>query len=833
MPSRSIATDQAANLAPAEDRAQFQVPKRPLSNLKSALTLQLQKIKNQDMLGTRYRHRQWLENFQFYRGNQYGFWDDEAGTYQAVESTPKRRFYTVNFFSGYVDTTQKEWARAKAQLNVHPASDKAEAMGAARCASNILAYYQRKLRGPDARQREGLNAALVGTYFRYTYFDPMAGSQTTSVPITEPQDIQLSGPGYQCNDCGSNGAEEDLLPHPTMGSQCPDCGSTSATPVPPVSITTQSVTGYQERPLGDIVTEDPDAFEIRVHSMARCGDIATSPWLCRHRRVYKPLLEQSYPGLNFEALGHSDDINNYGIRFQRKLERQANGMAPDFWDDQYAGHGSEDNDTAILYQTWLDKVCYADWVLEQPVQTVVGQTIPAGIPLGQVFPNGMYFAMAAGCLLDVRDENKNDHWVAGVYRIFPGSFWGRGVEDAIPQQKLMNDAYNLYIDYLKYCSAPTILYNSLIVDGGQLSGLPGEIIPVENAGPDVNLGNLYVQIPAAQMPQQVPAFIETCKKDLQQILGAFTSASGLPDVDVTTATGMKLLREASVALVAMALSINALVEQRWAEQVLALAQKYFVYPRSIPVKSDHGQLEIQWFSAADIDQDLVVSYAENSIMPRSEIERRNDLVEAMSIGNLALGLWNPQIPPELRRVLADVFNVPYQSDTSAQIDRQFKMRLDQITQLVESVQQMAQQIGPQFLAPPMDPMTGQPQINPVTGDPMPSMAIQQILQEVPIIPKMDDHQTHMRLIQEWFLSDEGLFADPILGQVMVARFDEHFLADIQNRVLQSQAEVMAQGPQMQAAAMAGNTMGGAGLPATKAPQPTPTDKIAPPAKPNI
>lgn len=833
MATRSIATDQTQNLAPATDVQQFRVPKRTQANLKSALTLQLQKIKNQDMLGTRYRHRQWLENFQFYRGNQYGFWDDEAGTYQAVESTPKRRFYTVNFFSGYIDATQKEWSRAKAELNVHPASDEAEAMGAARCASNILAYYQRKLRGPDARQREGLNAALVGTYFRYTYFDPTAGSKSVQLPITEPQEIQLSGPGYACNDCGSNGAQEDMMPHPTMGVACPDCGSGNMAPIDPVTMQTQAVTGYQSMPLGDIVTEDPDAFETRVHSMARCGDVTTSPWLLRHRRVFKPLLEQTFPGLNFDTLGQNDDANNFGVRFQKKLERQANGMAPDFWDDQYGGTGSDDNDTATLYQCWLDKVCYANWVLDTPVDTTTGQVIPAGVPLGEIFPDGLYFAMVSGCLLDVRNENKNDHWVAGVYRVFPGSFWGRGVEDAIPQQKLMNDAYNLYVDYLKYCSAPTILYNSLIVDGGQLSGLPGEIIPVENAGPEVNLSNLYVQIPAAQMPQQVPAFIETCKKDLQAILGAFTSASGLPDVDVTTATGMKLLREASVALVAMALSINALVEQRWAEQVLALAQKYFVFPRMIPVKSDHGQMEMKWFSAADIDHDLVVSYAENSIMPRSEIERRNDLVEAMSIGNLALGLWNPQIPPELRRQLADVFNVPYQSDTSAQVDRQFKMRLDQITQLVPLVQQMAQQYGPEFLMPPMDPMTGGPMLNPLTQDPVPSPAIQQILKEVPIIPKMDDNQTSMRLIQEWFLSDEGLFADPFLQQVMIARFDEHFMADIHNKVIQGQADVMAQGPQMMAAQAAGSTMGGAGLPATKAPPPNPTDKIAPPAKPSI
>lgn len=808
------------------------IPKKPKSDLVQTLKGTISKIRARDAVGYRRRHRRWLEVAQFYNGDQYSFWDDDEGSFHAVDAGSRRRLYINNFFSAFVDTTQKEWAKAKTELTVHAATDRPEAMGAAREGAYILAYYQRKLRGPSQRQQEGLTAALVGTYFRYTYFDINAGTATGQIPQTSPQTLSLSPDMYGCGDCGSQGNTSDQMMGGMEQPQCPECGSPNVQQIPGQSMETDSVTGSIEQKLGDIVTDYPDPFEIRVHPRARCGDIKSSPYLFRDRRMYKSTLSAAF-NINLDNLSDTiSDGEHDGLRFQKALERGAGASTEARnWQQAYSSTDN-DEDTVVFSQCWLDYQEYKDWIFTSDTTSVTGQTIPAGIPLGEIYPDGLYFALIGSVLIDVRNENKNDHWVAGVYRIYPPSFWGRGVEDAIWQQKLLNDTYNLYIEYLKRCSSPTTLINTLVTDLGDYSGAPGELIPVQTIGMDVPLSNLIYQVPAAGMPQQIPAFIEDCKKSMQTQLGAFSVTSGMPDVDVTTATGMKLLREASVALIAMALAINAEVDAEWGRQVLELARKNFVVPRILPIEGNHGVLENKWFSSIDIAAELVVSYTERSIMPRSEAEQQNEILSAMSAGNLAMGIWNPQVPPELRRVLAERFNVPIESNLQNLVERQFKFRLDQIEEFCQMAQQIGQQM-PEFLMPTMqpDPMTGQ-------MVPGPSPAQMYILEQVPINPKMDDHDMHMKLIQEWFLSDKGLFADELTKEVMEALFDEHMQGKIQVEQMMSQAAIMGQAPAMMAQAQMGATMGGASnnampTPATKGPQTSNADKIAPPPKPNI
>lgn len=58
-----------------------------------------------------------------------------------------------------------------------------------------------------------------------------------------------------------------------------------------------------------------------------------------------------------------------------------------------------------VLEAWLDKSFYQNIVLQE--ETVYNNTlIPAGVPLSQVFPEGLSFAVAEGRVFDVRGESR-------------------------------------------------------------------------------------------------------------------------------------------------------------------------------------------------------------------------------------------------------------------------------------------------------------------------------------------------------------------------------------------------------------------------------------------
>ncbi len=814
-----INADPRGSLVPQSEREATQRKNKTHPNFVRFIHETTSDIKNKDSVGYRRRHKRWMINWLFYNGEQYGFWDDDSGTYQTVEPNSRRKFYINNHLSSFIDATQKEWARSKTELTVHPADDRPESAGAARIASHILAHYQRKLRNPIDHQEEGLIAAMCGSYFRYSYFSTNAVGGMGRWPQIEKTSVKIAPDAFLCQ-CGNAGSVEELIPSMDGTSNCAECGNPNVQIIESPTTEVDQVSGYEERPRGDIVSENVDPFEIKLHPKARSGRVESSPYLYRERRVHRAVLEDVFPNIDVPKFGETlDDGYGSGLKEQKWLERSAGNVSEGNRFGNITNNRDADDDTVIFRQIWLDPPLYGRYTFPEDTTVGDGIQIPKDTPLKELFPDGLYIGLIGNNIVDVRNENKNKHWVAGVYRILPTSFWGRGIEDAVWQQRLLNDVYNLMVEYLKRCSVPTVLYNSLMIEPGSFGNQPGELIPVENGGPDVPLDRLYLQVPAPNLPAHIPNFIEQCKRDMQTQIGAFSTLTGAPDVDITTATGIKLLREASVALIAMALAIKAEVDAIWGQQILELAKDNLLTPQAFPVNGQYGQQEIKWFSSVDIAAQLVVSYAEHSVIPRSEVERRNDVIDAMAAGNVPLGIWNPQMPAELRRLLSERFNIPYAADNFAQVERQARIRLEQIKQLVEEALQAVEVVGEGYLMP--DPETGM------------IPAVMEILQRVRINPKLDDHDTHMQFIRNWFLEDDGLFATDLMQAVMEARFDEHFQAKIMVAQMNSQASVMAQAPEMMAAAEMGATTGGAALPSTKPSQPPPGEKIAPPASPAV
>lgn len=787
---------------------------------------QVKKIEKQDETGYRRRWRRWLINWLFYEGRQFGEFSKLDGEFIDAVPTAKSNFYIDNQFSWLIDSSQKEWARSKTKLISRPMYDSPDNAGKARVGTDVLAHEQKRLWTPFEHQGEGLTAAMCGVYARYTTFDPNAPGVKAKVPQFEKQQIQTEG--YQhCLDCelaaleadqedySFNGLgveqlepseegfptglsqqpieqEQEMLPQEApslmLGDEmaemptCPICGSINIEIGEPVSAEIDTVTGYQEVNPGRIVSFDVDPFQIRVSQHARKGRVRTTSYVHWERKLTYSEIEKAFPWADRKKMtGQSSESERPNQRYISELERSGGNVS----DSDYSrGSGEkDDSDTFIVKQTWYDLKEYANCTLSEPMKLDNGQVIPANVPLGQIYPSGMCWVMAGKQLLAVWDENKNKHWVFGTYRILPTSFWGRGVEDAVNDQKLLNDIYNLFIQWLQYCSSPILIANAQSgLDNEDFSGNPGEIAWVEGWDMEKPVSNAIAQINPASMPATVIQFLQDRKGAIQAKIGSFSNSSGAPDIDISTATGIKLLREASVALIAMALMLKAQVDVEWGQQILELAQENWIFPHPVVTQTEYGATETKWFTQADLETELEVTYEEGSVTPRSEIEKRNDLLEALNPANIPLGPWNEQIPPEVRRLLAETFGIPFNSDLYQQQEKVAKVRCDELLQAMQEFASAAEQAG---IPTERDPMTGQ------------IPAVQFVLEQVPIEPLMDDHDIQMRYIKRWFSTDDGMHAEEIIKEAMRMRYQQHMDGKVMQAQAESMAAIAAQAPQMQ------------------------------------
>ncbi|MEW6734526.1 MAG: hypothetical protein AB1489_24590 [Acidobacteriota bacterium] len=856
------------NLLPIEEQEKVARKTKPIGvDLVKHLQKKNSSIRKQDYQGYQQRWRRWLINWLFYEGRQYGEWDPIDGSWIDAIPTAKNNFYITNLFSSLIDSNMKEWARAKTTLVARPIYDSIEAAGAARVATWTLKHEQKRLRTPLEHQGEGLTASMCGVYARYTAYSLTGGKVKGKMPRFAKKQMQMSGEATYCLECGMQADQqinaekapltemigEEASPNPMEGmgsltSQipglrsalqlptqpepispeipqpfstqtpvCPHCGSPAVETLPSIDTEFDSVEGYDEMNAGQIESWDIDPFEIRVDPSARLGKVRSTPYIYWEHLVPLWKLEAAFPWVDPKKIRGSDKQEN-NLRYKRNLERSGGGFSDQHWSDAYTGSDdSNDAENYLVCEVWLDHDVYCQWTLDEDLPLDDGKTIRASVPLGEQFPDGLYYCMAGQQLLTMRNEDKNKHWTFGVYAPLPISFWGRGVEDAVREQKLTNDVHNFWIDWIRKCSSPTEMLNaSFGFDVNQYSGNPGEVIVTESLDPTIPMSNGYLQVAPPAMPQHVGVFMEKREQRMQQTLGAFSTSSQL-DIDITTATGIKLLREANVALVAKALAIRAQVDAEWGQQVIELAQENWIFPHPVQVEDEYGAIETQWFTQADLSAELEVSYEEGSVTPRNEIESRNDLIEAATAFGVPMGLWNPELPPELRKAGVETFGVPFNWDRFRQNERLAKIRCDQLIQEAQAAMSGAQQAqlstlpGPDGIVPAEAFLAAQ---------------VQTVLSAVPIDPILDVHQAHMDFIQQWAHKDEGIYADNFIKEVMRARYLEHFSAMVQQQQMQQQAALTAQAPMM--AAQAEMAMAAAANGQNKAQQPPKTPAAKPP-----
>ena len=696
--------------------------------------------------------------------------------------------YAYNVLGFYSDSIKAKWAQSQTDVIWRASNDSDQSTGAAKVATMVHDYYKRKLYTPTFLQTEAM-MAQCGKYCRYYYYSEEA-ERTGRFPITDTQQIQFGESAWMCAECGDGGTESELQTAPDGNPACPACGSPFIEIEPAEPLEVETVTGYEEKNIGDIVVESIPAFELK-HDLGKSPQ--ESPFLIRKRRVRLSLLEAQYPELKLRA-SKSDDS---GLDAEEALRNSTFG-AP----SAYVKTDTGLNEPVIDYiQVWLDPAMYANLSLSQPFRTVTGMDIPAGTPLIELFPKGMYSAWIQGVegCVELRNEHHKDFFVGQVYRMRAISSLGTGIEDMVEGQRQYNLIMSIIYTQLRTSAMPATLFDERLLPNGVSSYLGSlQNIPVNLSALDgATLQNAVHQLQPQPPTGQHFNFAQQLDYFMQKASRVTDFSGGLPGVNNETATGAEIAQATSQSLFGPQLALKADVDRRGAEILLRLFRDHTYQETFVHLAGKRGEVKGQWFSEADIDGDLFAEVVPESYLPQTNLERRQRWrALLMDVGGLpGLKMAIDQMPSLIEQ-LSELYDVDLGSDDFSNVVEVAQLRIRQMEEALPMLAQMATSLPPTQMT--ADPMTGEMIETPV--DPMAEMG-QMLLQVFtpPIEVEELGHQASINYLRDWLTTDAGIAADPMLRSGVKAMIAAH----LQGMMMEAQI---------------GGALGMAGEPALMGPQ---------------
>ena len=209
-------------------------------------------------------------------------------------------------------------------------------------------------------------------------------------------------------------------------------------------------------------------------------------------------------------------------------------------------------------------------------------------------------------------------------------------------QRQMNSGKSLLNLWMRHQASPSTLINPLLVDPAEYSGEPHKNVPIkyENLGliDGMTIRDGVFPIPGTPFPGGVMAYNDVLKSDLQLAAHATDFSGGLPGVGNKTATGAEITRDLAQSIHTTQLAQRAYLDAKTANLILKLFRKYCWDERWVQLKGKYGDLDGQYFSAADIDFDFDVQPVLDSWIPRTKQEKQQNLETALNVLGLAGGM---------------------------------------------------------------------------------------------------------------------------------------------------------------------------------------------------
>lgn len=686
-----------------------------------------------------------------------------------------------NEYKKQIDKLQMEMCRSRIGYDATAVNKfSAHRREAAQFAQRRIEVNQERIETDPFIEAENMSLLLKTIALRYTFFDRNADSQEKSVEMNVMKNITQGSKMAVCRTCGLTAGGTNSLPMATgyeaMKATCPNCGDTETREIEaPDSegIETQQ----QKKSAGRVVTVRPDATMVQMDLNAR--DIQSTSFI-RWRLVLRRCdWESMFPNTRISS---SDESTESRHRSQSQ-NQSSNVGESDAWTSDSGVGGGDQFEKIEGELVWLDAKVYQRYRNKENETLGDGRNLPAGAELP--FPQGCCVARIKQKILDIYPSNKNRCWTLCVYGLREHALHGSGTLAMLGPQDIINESNAKILANQTYAAAG----REFIRAEAEIQGIQGGQLPsydkigvIGGCPPERDLVDwAYGRSQPSNLASDVYAFRTSMQGSLQDAAGTSSlSMQGAADVkQLGTATGVEASRDQAVGRMIPNRKLQAFMGAEWATQVLELERENYTADTFLEMagKSDEkGEVEytergVKAFFEMDVRTELTINPKPGSWMPTTPAQDRANATDFASV------VAQIGASPQIVSLLAPNYGIDYSVDEWGAAQRNASMRLEEYARVSEVITQGGHPPSPEMVQVVLSNCAGWARIN----------------------PTMDKHEAFRNFYEDWWVSDEGRNADPLLRLVVQEVHDSHLNKGIVKQGQdQSAAAIAVKAPEMDA-----------------------------------
>lgn len=740
--------------------------------------------------------RQQIKAHQYMDGNFYGYVDQNLEWQQKTKGVDEV-WYSDNQLYPYWRTALMELSRSQTEVQVNVSEGSSDEMkAAAKFAKGRYDANRERTFSTLLKQTENVYALLNGITYRYTFpqFDTGRPERMPQISQGEAEDgeekklcamcarphvdlPEISGemPGEMPEQPEMSGEGEMAPPPQQPDPKCMFCGSSVFLSL---SKAPDTIIGYEDVPTCENKWIVPNPVGVTVSLQA--STIEETAYLKWKQKILRSVLQLKFPGLELP------DTSNESIEM-RYVENQQSATPASFYSETGPKSVTDGNELERLefQQIWLDYPLYCHIKFDESTPLGRGQTLPAGKTLGEMFPDGLYYARTGDLICDIWNEDKNRKWTSSPYGMRPGSMYGSGSSQAISHQEILNDIETITMANAWSNGVPKEFVDPSVIK--ELSADPQVPTNVDMSGKQGRIiGAAYDVAPAQPLSAEIYGIADTHRSSMQNTIGALsgTGAGGLADSQKwgDTATAITIKRDLAVGRFSPDLELMAdQLDRLQAYQFLENEQEYFTPEQWEKVKGETGADAMKAFLKCDIRRDLMISIAPGSFMPKSDAQIQ---AKAMSFAQV-IPLLSQAQNPELLAYYSEIFGMP-ENLSGWTYDREY------VGKLVKRFEALAKLFVEQYGDAPSNDLE----------DPQVLQVAQQIndYAKMPVDVFLDNHEAQQDALKDWRMTDVGQNASNVLLAAVALRVVTHQQAIGKQAAIVTQSQIDAQAPVQEAAA---------------------------------
>jgi hypothetical protein len=705
--------------------------------------------------------RQQIKAHQYMDGNFYGYVDQNL-EWQQKNKGPDEVWYSDNQLYPYLRTALMELSRTQTEVvvNAPPGADDT-LIAAAKFAKARYDANRDRTFNARLKQTENSYALLNGITFRYT-FTQFDNGRKERIPKLQHQETQDETKKL-CAMCARPILDPvDLTGKKLPEPKCLSCGSEMFLEIG-MSEQPDTVIGYENLPNCQNAWIVPNPIGIIVSLQASC--IEETPFLKWKQLILRSVLQAKFKGLELPSTGGQSIELRY-IQGQQKATPNGANVAANGYESSLNNTTGRELELLEFQQIWLDYPVYCEVKFEEETPLGRGKTLKANQTLGEMFPDGLYFARCGDLIVDIWNEDKNRKWTSSPYGMRPGSMYGSASHTALSDQEVINDLTTLKMANAWANGVPREFVDPAVI--AELSADPTVPTNVDMSSVQGNIrGRAYDQVAPASLSAEIYGIAEKSEASIQNKIGAMSSGGGLADAQKwgDTATAISIKRDLAVGRFSPDLELMAdQLDKEQAYQFLLNEQKFFTPKQWEECKGEHGLDAVKAFLECDIRRDLVVSITPGSYMPKSDAQMQAKLMGYAQLLPLLANIQNP----ELMAYASEVFGIPehlggWNSDRAHanKVIRRFEALADLFIEQYGDL--------PTNSLEPVPGPDGQPASSPAL------LVAQRIndYSKMPVDIFLDNHQALADAYRDWRTTDEGQNASNALLAAVALRVNLH------------------------------------------------------------